>query len=650
MKRFVGFIISTLFCLPILSSCNNECTHKNTKTENYLAPTCITEGATGQTICKDCNQVIKESEVIPALGHHYVKTSVVEPTPESDGKTSGEICDICGDVKIEPHVIKKTKFAIENSSTLSFDKNNNGSFVYEGYNLYASNVYPGNNIAFSIKHNGLIINETYFNAINKIEIEALGDTDNLFIYFGENVMPILDPTKVSSAKEFVPNNPNTHYFSLSYNGNSQVDIQKLTISYKYSAENHENKALPKVEILTEKRDDGSYTPIPEDKSYVNATINISSDNEKTNIKDAVAKVKIRGNTTSDAPKKPYRIKFDKKQGVFGLTKQKSWVLLAEYFDGSSLHNYITQKMVSYLNGFVFPFHMTHVEVFLNGKSQGLYIFCEQPDEKDGRVNNECEITDTTKPEDISFLIEHNERIGREYDPEDIENETYIKFVDKAGWTRYYDIDYPEIDAFPDYDESNNTSNQFNEWITYLKEMLTNAFNAVLSKKRDEIEKYIDINTLYQMLIIDDFTDECDHCWTSFKMHKEGNGKIKVGPCWDYDTVAFGFRVTDGPCKDPFKDALPANKNYRNPWLAICYSIKSMKKEFYPIYKQYLLNYFSNIKNDLINEYNLISYNLINNAKMWQKGNLVIAFENSRYMVHYLDNRYNELMNGVLADY
>lgn len=43
-------------------------------------------------------------------------------------------------------------------------------------------------------------------------------------------------------------------------------------------------------------------------------------------------IKGRGNTTWGMPKKPDRLKFDKKQSLMGEPKDKSWVLLSNYAD------------------------------------------------------------------------------------------------------------------------------------------------------------------------------------------------------------------------------------------------------------------------------------------------------------------------------
>ena len=48
-----------------------ECDHEHTKVVGQKDPTCEEDGYTGDTVCEDCGEVIKEGEKIPAHGHDY---------------------------------------------------------------------------------------------------------------------------------------------------------------------------------------------------------------------------------------------------------------------------------------------------------------------------------------------------------------------------------------------------------------------------------------------------------------------------------------------------------------------------------------------------------------------------------------------------
>ncbi|MBR3704961.1 MAG: dockerin type I repeat-containing protein, partial [Oscillospiraceae bacterium] len=56
------------------------CSHANTTVEGASEPTCTADGHTGNTVCTDCGNIVKKSEVIPRIAHTY-----------EDGR-----CTICG--------------------------------------------------------------------------------------------------------------------------------------------------------------------------------------------------------------------------------------------------------------------------------------------------------------------------------------------------------------------------------------------------------------------------------------------------------------------------------------------------------------------------------------------------------------------------
>ena len=87
-------------------------------------------------------------------------------------------------------------------------------------------------------------------------------------------------------------------------------------------------------------------------------------------------VNVRGNTSAGYPKKPYKLKLDKKASPFGLgsVKSKHWVLLANMPDMSNMRNKLAFDFAASIG--VMGMKSTWVEVVLNGRYDGLYQFCE----------------------------------------------------------------------------------------------------------------------------------------------------------------------------------------------------------------------------------------------------------------------------------
>ena len=91
--------------------------------------------------------------------------------------------------------------------------------------------------------------------------------------------------------------------------------------------------------------------------------------------DGLTEIRGRGNSTWGYPKKPYKLKLDKKTDLFGMGKNKHWVLLASYNDTSFMRNTISYGLSGQLG---MPFcDSVWVEVVLNGRKIGNYMLCEQ---------------------------------------------------------------------------------------------------------------------------------------------------------------------------------------------------------------------------------------------------------------------------------
>jgi hypothetical protein len=97
--------------------------------------------------------------------------------------------------------------------------------------------------------------------------------------------------------------------------------------------------LPKVYVNVEGNQEYSDD---EKENYKNITLRVlDSDNYYTTNTDFIAKgeMKGRGNSTwYGVPKKPFRIKLEEKSSLLGMSNDKNWALLANYYDKTLLRN------------------------------------------------------------------------------------------------------------------------------------------------------------------------------------------------------------------------------------------------------------------------------------------------------------------------
>lgn len=244
-------------------------------------------------------------------------------------------------------------------------------------------------------------------------------------------------------------------------------------------------------------------PVTSREDYIKMNIRISSDYPEYNLEQTGFEDEIRGrgNSTWDNPKKPYRIKFNKKTSLFGLTAAKSWVLLADYRSPTLLQNILGFELGQRF-GLPFSNHFRHVEVVLNGNYAGTYILTEQVQTGKGRVDID---------EERGFLVE----LDFHYDDD-------VKFR-----TEIYDL--PVLVKSPE----NITTESLNAII----KDLNNLEAAVNDRSYEEI---IDVDNFIDYIMVNDMLMNFElQVPASIYLYKEVNSKIKMGPLWDFD-CGYGY--------------------------------------------------------------------------------------------------------------
>lgn len=74
--------------------------HLHTEIRNKKDASCTENGYTGDTYCKDCEELLKKGETVDALGHQWKETKRAEPSYTEDGQII-YTCNRCGEQKAE---------------------------------------------------------------------------------------------------------------------------------------------------------------------------------------------------------------------------------------------------------------------------------------------------------------------------------------------------------------------------------------------------------------------------------------------------------------------------------------------------------------------------------------------------------------------
>lgn len=222
-------------------------------------------------------------------------------------------------------------------------------------------------------------------------------------------------------------------------------------------------------------------------------------------------IKGRGNSTWGMPKKPYRLKLDNKQALFGEPKDKSWVLLNNYADKSMLRTQ-TAFYMGRISNLDYTPSSHFVELMLNGRYNGTYLLCDKLKIDKNRVN----------VGDDGFLLEVN---------------TDTRVTSEDVTFRVNHIRQPLNIKEPD----NITVNDEN--YNYVKDYLTQADAVLFSDKFTDADegwrKYIDMDSFVDWYLINEISKNNDAIFfSSCYMNLARGGKLKMGPLWDFD-ISFG---------------------------------------------------------------------------------------------------------------
>jgi hypothetical protein len=246
------------------------------------------------------------------------------------------------------------------------------------------------------------------------------------------------------------------------------------------------------------------------EDYVKGTFEFSSGDY--DFEDFVQPIKIRGrgNSTWDMPKKSYQFKLDEKHNLFNFPEDKKWLMLANYSDKTMLRNALAFEL-GYLSILDWTPNYHFAEVIINGKAKGLYQFTEKVETGD---DNRVKIGDE------GFLLEVDQLDRIDKDDISFTTKKQLLFVVKDPNLKWGSIELEEVKSY-----------------------IINTENVLYSDKFDDpingYSKYIDVDSFVDWYIINEISKNNDAIFfSSVYMNYVSGGKLKMGPIWDFD-IAFG---------------------------------------------------------------------------------------------------------------
>lgn len=253
------------------------------------------------------------------------------------------------------------------------------------------------------------------------------------------------------------------------------------------------------------------------ESYYNAKVTIVGGNgEVANMEGVETGIRGRGNSTWSSYKKPYRLKFTKKQQLLGteFAKEKSWTLLANAFDKSMIRNALTYDIGKF---FEMPFcpAAQFVDLYLCGEYRGTYQISDQVQIGDKRIPIDSDngwfleaVTETNAKEEPYFQISGNRYCINIKNPED----EFLTDAKKEEIKDYCQKAYYDKVLFNDYNDNYTPSTGYRAYW----------------EEKDLVNYYVATELI----------GNYDAFISCYAYKEDGSDKLHMGPLWDQD-IAFG---------------------------------------------------------------------------------------------------------------
>lgn len=288
-------------------------------------------------------------------------------------------------------------------------------------------------------------------------------------------------------------------------------------------------------------------------------------------------IKGRGNSTWQMEKKPYNIKLDSKENLFGMGKTKKWSLIANHGDPSLIRNVLAYQAAENA-GMPYTPQFTPVDVYINNYYMGSYLLTTRIGvdgsnvdiyDLEGETEDANEDDLDTYPQAgvygrFAGLLEGTKKW---YDipnnPDEItggyiiEMELANRYADEASGfvtTR----SQPFTMKSPEY----LTKDQ----IDYISGYYQSVEDAIFEgKSMEELNKLCNVESLAQMYLLNEWCSNMDFGLTSTYFYKPVGDTLYCGPAWDFD-IAFGNNGSErfgNDYNDPSKWTVCYNRMYRN---------------------------------------------------------------------------------------
>ncbi len=297
-------------------------------------------------------------------------------------------------------------------------------------------------------------------------------------------------------------------------------------------------------------------------------------------------IEIRGSSSQSFPKKGYGLHIlnengtNRKEKVLGMPEEHNWVLHGPYSDKSLIRNHLAYELSEDMGHYAPRTQL--VELYLhsdngplvNANYHGVYLLVERIKIAPGRLDlQEVETYHTELPEISGGYIIKNDRLN----------------PGESGLT----LNYGQNFAFVRPNEQTINEAQ-KAWLkSYLEEFNTVLNSTQFADEQTGYKKYIDDHTFIDYHLHTELFKQIDGYRFSTFMHIDRNGKLKMGPVWDYNLSWGNADYLEGGIPEGWYYPNISKADYLHGWYDRLFEDPAFAKKYKQRYSQLRQNVFSN---------------------------------------------------------
>ena len=337
---------------------------------------------------------------------------------------------------------------------------------------------------------------------------------------------------------------------------SQYAGQTVPVSFtggqgKWSVKVMQGSAIPALQIHVTENDLKRVT-VKRDRDITEpADMIMVTEDGRLNAAETLTTFKARGNYTFFAQKKPFTFKTENKADLGGMGRNKTWILLANWYDVSLIRNQITFDLFRQV-GMPYTPDCRQVDLYLNQKYNGTYLLTEKIQLKKHRLEitdleeeyealNGKEAYDNAKCKYVRYNGVNIRWYDLEKEPEDITGGYLLELEKPLYYSEKKDHAgvKTETNMCVTIKEPTHAGQRGTEYISDLISGFHNAAIAPDGHNQDGryYAEYIDMHSFALKAAIDEFCINYDVRAASQFMYKERDSidpLLYAGPAWDYD--------------------------------------------------------------------------------------------------------------------